>query len=189
VGLCSCPVDNLTWGVPILGPTGCLIRVSASRRAHTSEYSPELLPPLSLSSKWAPDTTHLSERSTSMQVWPSILWVSQYPGFFVCGYRKLVLVCCSHLAVILVFLSEEVSSCPSALPSGLPPHSFFVHCVFAGHLGCFHILAVGNMWRWGCVCLSQLGFSFSFDEYPKVELVGHMGVLFYFFKKHPYCFP
>ena len=63
------------------------------------------------------------------------------------NYKALVLVCCSRLALILVFLREEVSSCPSA------PHSFFVRSMFDGHLGCFHILAVGSTCEHGGACI------------------------------------
>lgn len=91
-----------------------------------------------------------SRRWASMQVWPSMLWVSQYPGFFVCGYRKFVL----HVAVVLAMIlkwREEVSSCPSA-PQFSPPQFLFVP-LFDGHLGCFHILAVGNTCEHGGACI------------------------------------
>ena len=55
VGLCSCPVGCLARGIPALEPTGCWVgpglgeKMVTSRRAHASEYFPELLLPVSLS--------------------------------------------------------------------------------------------------------------------------------------------
>ena len=60
VGLCSFPVGCLAWGVPALEPLGCWLgpglgeKMVPSERAHSNEYSPELLPPVSLSPQWAP---------------------------------------------------------------------------------------------------------------------------------------
>ena len=65
VRLCSRPVFCLAWGIPALEPTGCWVGLGlgeemvASRRAHVTEYSPELLPPVSLSPQWATAATHL----------------------------------------------------------------------------------------------------------------------------------
>ena len=164
--------------------------MSASKRAHTSEYSPELLPPSSWSSKWAAVTTHLCRRpsSTSMQVWPSILWVSQCPGFFTCGYRKFVLVFQLFSCDFGVFVrGNDLMSFYSAIlfpiPQFLYPFHYWWTLRLSSYLGCSEY-----MWTWGRIYLSHLGFSFSFDKYPKVELLDHVGVLFSFFEKQPYCF-
>ena len=37
------------------------------------------------------------------------------------------------------------------------------------------------LWTWGCLCLFKLGFLFSLDMYPQVELLYHMVVLFLVF--------
>ena len=55
VSLCSCPVGCLAWGILALKPTGCLVKLMF-RRAHTNEFSPELLLPVSLSPEWATAT-------------------------------------------------------------------------------------------------------------------------------------
>ena len=63
-----------------------------------------------------------------------------------------------------------------------------------GHLGCVHILATadntaGNIG--GCVSFQISVFSF-LDIYARVELSGHMIVLFQFFEKqwlHQFAFP
>ena len=68
VGLCSCPVGCLASGVPALEPTGCWVgpdlgeKIAASRTAHANEYSPEVLPPMSLSLQWATAAPCLSRR-------------------------------------------------------------------------------------------------------------------------------
>ena len=72
---------------------------------------------------------------------------------------------------------------------------FFIYSSVGGHLGCFHILTIGNS------AAVNIGMHVSFqisvlvfsDMYPEVELLDHMIVLFlcffFFFEKPPYCFP
>ena len=57
-----------------------------------------------------------------------------------------------------------------------------------GHIGCSHILAVRdsaavNVGREcsECVCIFKIVFSFFLEEYPQVELLAQMVVLFFFF--------
>ena len=48
------PVGCFAWGNPALAPTSCLVGLmAASRRAHTNEYFPALLLPVSSSLQWA----------------------------------------------------------------------------------------------------------------------------------------
>ena len=62
-------------------------------------------------------------------------------------------------------------------------HIFFVHLFIDGHLGCFRILAVVNS------ATVNIGTSVSFqislfvflDIYPRVELLGHVVILFLVF--------
>ena len=62
-------------------------------------------------------------------------------------------------------------------------HIFFFHLFIDGHLGCFRILAVVNS------ATVNIGTSVSFqislfvflDIYPRVELLGHVVILFLVF--------
>ena len=63
--------DYLAWGNPALEPTGPLVGLMAdSGRAHTKEYVPELLLPVSLSPWWAPAALRLCRSApTLVAVW------------------------------------------------------------------------------------------------------------------------
>ena len=77
MGLCFLTLGCLVWGNPELEPTGCLVGLIASGRAHANKYFWELLlPPVSLSPQLATATPHLCRRpsNTSRYVWPSLLW-------------------------------------------------------------------------------------------------------------------
>lgn len=59
-----------------------------------------------------------------------------------------------------------------------------------GYFGRFHVLAIINSAavNIGCMCLSELVFSFFLDIYPGVELLDHWAVLFLAFEEPLYCF-
>ena len=59
LGLCFLPVGCLVWGIPAVEPTGCWVglglgeEMATSMKAHTNQYSSELLLPVSLFPQWA----------------------------------------------------------------------------------------------------------------------------------------
>ena len=62
-------------------------------------------------------------------------------------------------------------------------HIFFVHLFIDGHLGCFHILAVVNnaTVNIGTSVSFQISLFVFLDIYPRVELLGHVVILFLVF--------
>ena len=71
------PCCCLAWGNPTLEATGSFVGLMVdSRKAHTKEYFPELLLPVSLSPWWATAAPCLCRRpsNTSRQAWLSLLW-------------------------------------------------------------------------------------------------------------------
>ena len=62
-------------------------------------------------------------------------------------------------------------------------HIFFVHLFIDGHLGCFHILAVVNSAtvNIGTGVSFQISLFVFLDIYPRVELLGHVVILFLVF--------
>ena len=68
----------------------------------------------------------------------------------------------------------------SNIPLCIYTYNIFSHSSVYGHLGCFRDLAVVNRAAMiiGVRYLFKLVFSFFPDIYPRVELLGHMVVLF-----------
>ena len=58
-------------------------------------------------------------------------------------------------------------------------HNFFIHSSFDGHLISW-LLQIMLQWIWGCISLFKIMFFFSFDKYPKVELLGNVVVFLIF---------
>ena len=56
----------------------------------------------------------------------------------------------------------------------------FIHLSNSGHLDCLHVLAIvsSTAITWDCSYFSSFFLDEFLDEYPKVELLDHMVVLF-----------
>ena len=68
---------------------------------------------------------------------------------------------------------------------------FFIHSSVNGHLSCFHFLAIVSnaAMNIGVHISFWISVLIFFGEYPEVELLDHMVVLFLIFEESPCCFP
>ena len=101
MGLGSLSLGCLAWCDPTLEPTGSLVGLMAdSGRVHTKEYFPDLLPPVSLSSRWATGIPCLCRRPSNSSIdwkrpvsWSfSLLW--GHCSFPLCSVHYTLLCVC-----------------------------------------------------------------------------------------------
>ena len=93
MGLCSCPVGCLAWGIPALEPAACWMgpdlgkKVVASRRAHTNKCSQNCCYQ-SFLPQWITATPHLCKRSSNTCDVTALFPVFWYPQDRVCTLQE-----------------------------------------------------------------------------------------------------